>query len=29
MSMEKHQHINHYIADLHEWLHEAYKEAQA
>ena len=25
----KHQHVNHYVADLCEWLHKAFKEAQA
>ena len=29
MSTEKHQHVNHYITDLCEWLHKAFKEAQA
>ena len=29
MSTEKHQHVNHYVADLCEWLHKAFKEAQA
>ena len=28
VSTEKHQHVDHYIADLFEWLHEAFKEAQ-
>ena len=28
MSTEKHQHVDHYVADLCEWLHEAFKEAQ-
>ena len=28
MSTEKHQHINHSVADLHEQLHKAFKEAQ-
>ena len=26
--MEKHQHVDHYIAKLHERLQEAFKEAQ-
>ena len=25
-SMKKHQHVDHYIAELHEWLWEAFKE---
>ena len=29
VSTEKHQNVNHYIADLCEWLHEAFKEAWA
>ena len=28
MNTEKHQHVDHYVADLHEWLHKAFKEAQ-
>ena len=28
VSTEKHQHVNHYVTDLHEWLCEAFKEAQ-
>ena len=28
-STEKHQHVDHCIADLHEWLCEAFKEIQA
>ena len=28
VSTEKHHHVDHYIADLHEWLCEALKEAQ-
>ena len=28
VSTEKHLHVNHYIADLHEWLHESFKEVQ-
>ena len=28
MSTEKHQCVDHYIADLCEWLHKAFKEAQ-
>ena len=26
--MRKHQHVDHYITELHEWLQEAFKEAQ-
>ena len=26
--MKKHQHVDHYIAELCEWLQEAFKEAQ-
>ena len=26
--MEKHQHVDHYVAELCEWLQEAFKEAQ-
>ena len=29
MSTEIHKHVKHYIADLHEWLCEAFKEVQA
>ena len=29
MSTDKHQHVNQYIADLHEQVHKAFKEAQA
>ena len=29
VSTEKHQHVNHYIADLCKWLSKAFKEAQA
>ena len=25
---EKHQHVDHYVAELHEWLQETFKEAQ-
>ena len=28
VSTEKHQHVDHYLADLHEWLHNTFKEAQ-
>ena len=28
VSTEKHQHVGHYVADLCEWLHEAFKEVQ-
>ena len=28
ISTEKHQHVDHYVADLCEWLHEAFNEAQ-
>ena len=28
MSTERHQHVNHYVADLYEQLHKAFKEAQ-
>ena len=26
--MKKHQHVGHYVAELCEWLQEAFKEAQ-
>ena len=29
VSTEKHQHVNHYVADICEWLHKAFKEVQA
>ena len=29
MSTEKHLHVNHYVAVLHEWLYKAFKEVQA
>ena len=28
MITEKHQHVNHYVGDLCEQLHEAFKEVQ-
>ena len=29
VSTEKHQLVNHYVANLHEWLHKTFKEVQA
>ena len=26
--MKKHQYVDHYVAELHEWLQEAFKKAQ-